>query len=101
MNNNDFEATQEESCLGVVPHQLRGYIHSYSIIMPASQAFDKCTACSDTVLKEYEKEGFEFLLKCFNENSYLEDLSGLTELKNALDQNEPEFVIELSDSESC
>jgi hypothetical protein len=31
----------------------------------------------------------------------LEDLSGLTELKNALDQNEPDFVIELSDSESC
>jgi len=69
--------------------------------MPASQAFDKCTACSAIVREAYQTEGFEFLMKCFNQNSYLEDLSGLTELKNALDQNEPDFVIELSDSESC
>lgn len=39
-------------------------------------------------------------MKAFNQNSYLEDLSGLTALKEALDENEPEFVIELSDSES-
>jgi hypothetical protein len=48
----------------------------------------------------YEKEGFNFLINAFNNSTYLEDLTGLTELKNALDQNEPEFVIELSDAES-
>ncbi len=101
MNTNEVDIESEESCLGIVPHQMRGYIHSYSIIMPASQAFDKCTACSAIVREAYQTEGFEFLMKCFNQNSYLEDLSGLTELKNALDQNEPDFVIELSDSESC
>ncbi len=68
--------------------------------MPASQSFDKCTACSDTIVDMYRKEGFEFLLRAFNQNSYLEDLSGLTALKEALDENEPEFVIELSDCES-
>lgn len=101
MNNSDADSGNEESCLGIIPHQLRGYLYSYSTIMPASQSFDKCTACSTKILEAYEKEGFEFLVKCFNQNSYLEDLSGLTELKNALDQNEPEFVIELSDTESC
>lgn len=79
---------------------MRGYLHSHSMIMPASHSFDKCTACSNIILETYEKEGFEFLMKAFNKNSYLEDLSGLTELKNSLDENEPEFVIELSDSES-
>ncbi len=52
------------------------------------------------MVESYEKEGFEFLLKVFNNANYLEDLTGLTELKNALDQKEPEFVIELSDSEN-
>lgn len=79
---------------------MRGYLHSHSIIMPASQSFDKCTACSEIILNMYRQEGFEFLMKAFNQNSYLEDLSGLTALKEALDENEPEFVIELSDSES-
>lgn len=99
-NNIEFDSENEESCLGIIPHQMRGYLHSHSIIMPASQSFDKCTACSNIILETYEKEGFDFLMKAFNENSYLEDLSGLTGLKNALDENEPEFVIELSDSES-
>ncbi len=69
--------------------------------MPASQAFDKCTACSAVIRDTYKTGGFEFLMKCFNQNSYLEDLSGLTQLKKALDQNEPDFVIELSDTDSC
>ena len=39
-------------------------------------------------------------MRVFNNSTYLEDLTGLTELKNALDLNEPEFVIELSDTDS-
>jgi hypothetical protein len=47
----------------------------------------------------YKQEGFEFLAKVFNDSSYLEDIVGLKELKNALDQLERDFVTELSDSE--
>ena len=48
----------------------------------------------------YEKEGFDFLVKVFNDSAYLEDITGLTELKTVLDENEPDFVVELSDSET-
>ena len=48
----------------------------------------------------YEREGFDFLLKVFNDSGYLEDITGLKELKNALDENETDFVTELSDCES-
>lgn len=48
----------------------------------------------------YEREGFDFLIKVFNDSSYLEDITGLKELKTALDENENDFVTELSDSES-
>jgi len=32
------------------------------------------------VIDHYEREGFGFLLKVFNEPNYLEDLTGLTEM---------------------
>jgi ubiquitin-like modifier-activating enzyme ATG7 len=96
----DFESSPDDSCLGIVPHQVRGYLHSYSVILPASQAFDKCTACSNQVVSMYKKEGFDFLIKVFNDSSYLEDITGLTELKTALDETEAHFFTELSDDES-
>ena len=78
---------------------MRGYLHSYSIILPASQAFDKCTACSDSIVNMYKEEGFDFLMKAFNDSTYLEEITGLKQLKVALDENEPDFVVELNDSE--
>lgn len=66
--------------LGIVPHQIRGFLSRFQQIMPASRAFDKCTACSKMVIEQYERTGFEFLLKAFNEPHYLEDLTGLTQM---------------------
>jgi len=43
-------------------------------------AYDKCTGCSETVLKAYENEGFEMLVKAFNDVKYLETLTGLDKL---------------------
>ncbi|GAB1606639.1 ubiquitin-like modifier-activating enzyme ATG7 [Argonauta hians] len=78
--NADFQS-DSESCLGVVPHQIRGFLSHYNIVLPASRAFKRCTACSDTVIKSYQNDGFDFLYKSFNVPSYLEDLTGLTELQ--------------------
>nr|AWV66688.1 autophagy-related protein 7 [Brachionus koreanus] len=89
----------KESCLGIVPHQIRGYLHSFSMILPASQAFDKCTACSIEILETYKREGFDFLIKVFNDPNYLEDVTGLKELKAALDEAEFDLVSGLSDSD--
>ena len=47
----------------------------------------------------YKKEGFDFLIKVFNDPTYLEDITGLKELKTALDETEGDFVTELSDNE--
>lgn len=47
----------------------------------------------------YKKEGFDFLIKVFNDPTYLEDITGLKELKLALDDTETDFVTELSDSD--
>ncbi|XP_072026829.1 ubiquitin-like modifier-activating enzyme ATG7 isoform X2 [Amphiura filiformis] len=68
------------SPLGLVPHQIRGFLSRYHALLPVSLAFDKCTACSETILTNYEKDGLQFLLRAFNEPQFLEDLTGLTQL---------------------
>ncbi|KAL3851845.1 hypothetical protein ACJMK2_015547 [Sinanodonta woodiana] len=68
------------SPLGLVPHQIRGFLSRFHQLLPASRAFDKCTACSRTVIKGYLEGGFGFLLQVFNEPTYLEDLTGLTQM---------------------
>lgn len=47
----------------------------------------------------YKKEGFDFLLKVFNDSAYLEDVTGLKELKTELDGTDADFVTELSDDD--
>lgn len=73
--------TREAECsLGLVPHQIRGFLSRFHQILPAGQAFDKCTACSHTVLNRYKKDRFQFLLQAFNEPLFLEEMTGLTQM---------------------
>ncbi|CAE6484216.1 unnamed protein product [Rhizoctonia solani] len=69
-----------ESILGLVPHQLRGLLAQFSNKLITGAAYDKCTGCSETILKEYESRGFEMALRAFNETGYLEKLTGLDKL---------------------
>ncbi|KAH6901750.1 autophagy protein 7 [Coprinopsis sp. MPI-PUGE-AT-0042] len=73
-------AEQGHSVLGVVPHQIRGFLAQFRNLPLVGAGYDRCTGCSETVLKAYEKEGFEMLLKVFNDQKYLESLSGLDKL---------------------
>jgi len=74
----DDESTN--SVLGQVPHQLRGFLNQFRAMPLVGAAYDKCTGCSETVLKAYETQGFDMLLKAFNETKYLEKLTGLDKL---------------------
>uniref|UniRef100_A0A8D3ATK5 Ubiquitin-like modifier-activating enzyme ATG7 n=1 Tax=Scophthalmus maximus TaxID=52904 RepID=A0A8D3ATK5_SCOMX len=78
-SSSDDRMNEPPTSLGLVPHQIRGFLSRFDNVLPASLAFDKCTACSPTVLEHYEREGFNFLSKVFNSShSFLEDLTGLT-----------------------
>uniref|UniRef100_A0AAX7TLY4 Ubiquitin-like modifier-activating enzyme ATG7 n=1 Tax=Astatotilapia calliptera TaxID=8154 RepID=A0AAX7TLY4_ASTCA len=78
-SSSDDRMNEPPTSLGLVPHQIRGFLSRFDNVLPASLAFDKCTACSPIVLDHYEREGFSFLSKVFNSShSFLEDLTGLT-----------------------
>lgn len=66
--------------LGILPHQIRGFVANFSQLVITGNAFNKCTACSAHIVAEYRQRGFDFLRQAFNHPTYLEDLTGLTDL---------------------
>jgi ubiquitin-like modifier-activating enzyme ATG7 len=85
----------ESSPLGLVPHQIRGFLAQFKNMILTGQAYNKCTGCSEhvshcqldmtrlklvKVLKAYREEGFEFLKKACQDASYLEQVTGLDKL---------------------
>lgn len=73
-------ATPAKSPLGCVPHQIRATLPAFRNDAMIGHAFDKCTACSPTVMGAFRERGFSFLLTAFNQATYLEDLTGLTQM---------------------
>jgi len=71
------------SSLGRLAHQIRGTVATYTMMTPTVPAFPSCTACSENVVQEYRKDGFEFVKKvcCDANGSYLERVSGLEEFR--------------------
>ncbi|KAJ8482112.1 hypothetical protein ONZ45_g15064 [Pleurotus djamor] len=80
VGNDLADPSQSGSVLGLVPHQLRGFLAQFRNMPIVGAAYERCTGCSETVLQAYEKDGFEMLLKVFNENKFLEKLTGLDKL---------------------
>lgn len=73
-------ANSSEQPLGILPHQIRGSLSQFSQMILVGQSSSSCTACSSVVVSEYRKRGMEFVLQAINHPTYLEDLTGLTEL---------------------
>ncbi|KAI9724944.1 MAG: Autophagy protein 7 [Candelaria pacifica] len=67
--------------LGVIPHQIRGFLSSFQNMVIRGRSYDCCSACSDKVLNAYRNDGWEFVKRALNEKGFVEDLSGLTEVQ--------------------
>lgn len=57
---------QPGSCLGMVPHQIRGSIATFEQMVIGGEPFDKCTACGGAVLNEYHSRGTDFVIDACN-----------------------------------
>mmetsp|Transcript_26705 Transcript_26705/g.73460 ORF Transcript_26705/g.73460 Transcript_26705/m.73460 type:complete len:821 (+) Transcript_26705:308-2770(+) len=76
------------SPLGLVPHQIRGSIVTYTMMNPSVPAFPCCTACSLPVLEAYKDDPFALVsAACASvKGEFLDRLSGLDEFRaRALD----------------
>ncbi|PLB35508.1 putative autophagy ubiquitin-activating enzyme ApgG [Aspergillus candidus] len=67
--------------LGLLPHQIRGFLSTFDNITVAGRSYKCCSACSDNIIDAYKKEGWEFIQRALNETGYVEELSGLKEVQ--------------------
>jgi ubiquitin-like modifier-activating enzyme ATG7 len=65
--------------LGVIPHQIRGTLSHMTTVQLEGSAFEHCTACSPHVLDHAD------IWMALRDPLYLENVSGLTALKAAVD----------------
>ncbi|KAF5122981.1 hypothetical protein DV495_004096 [Geotrichum candidum] len=68
------------------PHQIRGFLHSFETLRIEGQHYTSCSACSANITTAWRAEGWDFVRKAFDVPSYIEDLSGLTEIKRRVDE---------------
>ncbi|KAK4047905.1 Autophagy protein 7 [Microbotryomycetes sp. JL201] len=73
------------SPLGLVPHQIRGFLAQFNNLRITGQAYDRCTGCSEQIISAYEEQGMEMLLKAFDDATHLERITGLDKLSQETD----------------
>jgi ubiquitin-like modifier-activating enzyme ATG7 len=73
------EGDPNASPLGLMPHQIRGSVASYTMMTPTVPAFTHCSGCSNAVVGAYRSRGFEFVKDVCNsiDGNLLDDISGL------------------------
>lgn len=84
-------AASTSSILGHLPHQLRGTLFNFQNMLIHGPAYDRCTACSSTVLDAYASQGFTVVQNACNDEAYLRTLTGLDKLYDATDDIEIEW----------
>jgi ubiquitin-like modifier-activating enzyme ATG7 len=124
----EIAGTSGEHPLGLLPHQIRGSLSQYSLLTLLGYSSSNCTACSNAVcellllckavlicklpisyvihankylqvLYEYGRRGMDFLVQAINEPTYLEDLTGLTDLMKSASHCQVEWVDESDEDE--
>lgn len=66
--------------LGLVPHQIRGFLSTFENISVTGRSYISCSACSERVTNTYQDQGWDFVRRALNESGYVEELSGLKEV---------------------
>jgi len=67
--------------LGIIPHQIRGFLTTLQNIPMIGYQYTQCVACSGNILNAYRKDPYGFCLSVFNKPEILEDISGITAMK--------------------
>lgn len=84
-NSDQTDDEENDQLLGIIPHQIRGFLSDFSQVLPTCLSYQNCSACSKNIIDLYKKEGLDFLIKVFNDSSYLEDASGLRQIQEETD----------------
>jgi len=76
-----YEREPEDHALGIVPHQVRGFLANFQNVVIRGQSYPNCSACSKPVLDAYTADGWDFVKKALDDRNYVTELSGLAEIQ--------------------
>lgn len=85
---------KEDSILGALPHQIRGFMNSWQLVPIVGERFKCCVGCSEPIIEGYIKDGAQFVMRALNEPNFLEDVSGITAMKAELVNEDCEWIDE-------
>jgi ubiquitin-like modifier-activating enzyme ATG7 len=72
--------------LGLIPHQLRGFLSSFNTMHVVGQPYPQCSACSDAVVGAFDRDGWAFVHKALAEKGWVEEISGLAEVQRRAEE---------------
>ncbi|EFQ98909.1 E1-like protein-activating enzyme Gsa7p/Apg7p [Nannizzia gypsea CBS 118893] len=81
----DEDSTENPHPLGIVPHQIRGYLSRFNNVIVTGKDYSCCSACSGRIIDLYMQDGWDFVKRAMNEKSYIEEVSGLKEVQRLAD----------------
>ena len=70
-----------EHPLGIIPHQIRGFLPNFQNLVVRGTSYDRCSACSERITSAYITDGWTFVRRALNEKGFVEELSGLAEVR--------------------
>uniref|UniRef100_A0A6B2KZK5 Ubiquitin-like modifier-activating enzyme ATG7 n=1 Tax=Arcella intermedia TaxID=1963864 RepID=A0A6B2KZK5_9EUKA len=73
--------------LGIIPHQIRGFLTNFQNVTLVGQQYTRCVACSEPVVSAYHKNPHEFVYSVCNNPLVLEDITGITKMKQEQDSH--------------
>jgi ubiquitin-like modifier-activating enzyme ATG7 len=80
-----YDRDPPDHALGIVPHQIRGFLSEFKNMVVRGQSYDHCSACSTAIVYAYKHDGWSFVQKALNDRNHVTELSGLAEVQRKAD----------------
>jgi ubiquitin-like modifier-activating enzyme ATG7 len=93
-NTVSYDRDPPEHPLGLVPHQIRGFMASFQNLIISGQSYDCCSACSAKIVDSYKKDGWAFVEKALTDKEYVTELSGLAAVHRAAEAAAAQFDLD-------
>ena len=77
----EYERDPPDHALGIVPHQIRGFLSTFRNMVIRGTSYPQCSACSEPIISAYKSNGWAFVKKALDNREYVAELSGLAEVQ--------------------